>query len=1450
MRFFMLSDLHLGGQTETAKAKEQLETLCSRIRADSFPGEKFLFIIMGDIINASHTDAFADARICLDCIRNELQEHKVYFEFIPGNHDLPHGDIAPFDRFIAEYGASCSFGRVGAFSRVYEGVNFIFADSTLKRNHRLPGELDIAAIKSEIKPMENLLFCHHGFTHSFGGDHDTIENGPTVLSELEKLGIRFAFHGHTHRADASILGNGICEIGCGSIFQNIVDMDGIQNQFSVGTIQLEHVVRVERFVVSKDGGTVFPHATLYPEQKTFTDPSTIGKCTYSEVPSYIPRKVLLHATALADSFTQFYSDEKPCSLFDALLKSEKVLLLSDAGQGKSVELEHLAHKLYHSPYYPFLFHLRNYTGISIETLLPPTYNHLSPSYHALLFDGYDELPTNERRQFVQQLNFYIEKKPGAHVLVSSRSNFCKEENGNDSKTFTGFKVYDLQALSNSDISSYLETQGINCEALNNLASKNDIQSLLKNPFYLTAITSLFKSSGTLPPKAALMDHLINTSFGADDGKFPADLEDSYHDIMNLLEAVSFSMQLLQQTQLDNRTEYQALFNTDNRKLLMHCGLLQKEGNCWRFSHNNFREYLTAKYLSKLSKEQVIDYISDGHSIKPSWVNTLGYLTSLTLSWDLLSWISEAAPNALVKFEPDRVDPSTRYSIFVQLFCKYEERMLFFHDELCTEEQLAHFAQSSTAISFLLERISSPANRASQYNAINILRHFSSLYDQREHVRTCLLDCCSRFPEISGDICRIAIFALQQLHINDADTTHQLISLFGACDDDYVRLGMYEYLIEIQEQDKYVNYFLDGIQYALRESSPDNPRVSNELFSLVEGLKSMSTPDSVLAVLAWFSSEQFIDFYDAADVFSVLVDKAAQLYLQGITTLYDVVLKCCFHSLREYDGPKALSCVRFFNTTNTTRQAIITSAEVLSEEEHLFSTLLDYQSDMFICVIDAYSDGHINNHKLFKFLINHHARDEITYLRCSEILYKRSGIKLPSWTPPVNYRHQRIQQNQAFFDALFSKEQLQELLRDLVECLASPDLLIGNLFDHHDKISWDSPLSTLMHAIYHLGNENWKVSDFFNCFDFDRFTIIETQKLIKSGEEIVITTEQKDYLESRITYWLSDGILDDEMHHSSERTTVSNFVYALIFLLKHFDISFPEHITLLMTSVPAFCFGDERESAKYSYLQSHLSLEKIKQQLEKNFQTLTLDPSLLRDHIGFCQENLFDIAVHIALEQCFSDSPDTWLRSASLDYLYTLYGSDYICQKVLPNVSGNFLLTVATKCPDIPCDILRERLEMEYSRYPTVEFMAKLIELGSQRALTDYVSQIEKDLRVPKYSFASEGPTKAIEKICDPVHLPLLGRLLHLLFTPGFIDADFFTLRSALMEALINCGKHDSKATISLLEKACLSTKSEQNIRFCNYIIQSISFFNCATNDQPMSLQEVQLILSQFNNYFF
>ena len=1445
MRFFVISDLHMGESLGIDKAKEQLKSLCSRIRADFPPNETVVFVVMGDIINASNTNAFDDARICLNCLKTELSQFVVKFEFVPGNHDLPEGDIGPFDRFVAEYGNIAEFSKQHAYSRRYENVNFIFADSNLYRDHRKPGKIDVDEIQKLVKPGQNILFCHHAYEHDFGGGHDTIENGSLILKQLSKMGIAFAFHGHTHRADISISESGIVEIGTGALLKNISDMDGIQNQFTSGCIRNGVLIQVERYVISKDGGATFPKATLYPQSNTFADPDSIGKKVYAPVPDYIARYVLPHTTAIAGVFERYFAREKRITLEAAIRKHQKVLFLSDAGNGKSIELQNLVYSLSGTTFFPFLFHLKDYSGSQITELLPPGYGDILPYNLVLAFDGYDELTPAESDRFVKNLNAYVANHPDVHVVISSRSNFCKAESEDKSKTFHDFSIFDLCELSREDTAAYLNSRGIDTNAFWKAASTSGIAGMLDNAFYLVKVCDLYKSTGCLPVKAQLMDKLVELCFDTDDAKFVTHLEDQYQDFMNLLCKVAFAMQLMQKNQFDDRSEYQVLFSKEDRDLIKHSGLVVKESSCWRFLHNNFREFLTAKHLLHLSQDEVVSYISSESGIKPSWVNTLGYLTGMNLSWDLISWAAENAPNALVKFEPDRVDVldgELRHNVFLKLFTYYEERRLWFHDDLCEVEELAYFSQSYDGVAFLLDRINNPVHHISQYTAVNILRHYHGLYGMDKEVKDCLLNCCRNFPKTRKDTCRLAIFALYQLKLHSPEVTEELVALFKDSDVDYIRLGMYEYLVASNHHNIHADFFLQGISFVERDSvwsSEKASRIGNESSCLVDGLKSMSTEDSISAVLKYFADNESDHIYAEDKVLGELVKRASKLYQAGGHGLYDVVLDCCIKGLKKYDHQDVQDCVNFFEETNTLRQATYDLLQAMQDDVRHLYDLLQTRPIVASYIMEAYQEGTFADEQAFRDIAVLHIDDDEMYMACSVLLKERTGEGLPKRGEKIDYAAVRCKNKQESFDALFSLEKSEMLLSSLLKELGQPDILVKDLFDVHLGMATSSPESTLQMRIFHHASKESRVADFFKNMDFDLYTLLFCKKTLKQQADIVVTEQQKKHIRTIVDKYITSNVLTQGVSYASENVTVSEAVIALAFLSRYFDFALSEDALLDMTLLPYLCFSESKSAEKYSYLQRHLGQEKLRGKIAKDMDIPDLDSMLVQDHIELCKKEKWDFAASHAVAICTNPDSDSWLRRVALEYLYELYGVGFIKGRILPSATGEFLNDIASICKDMPAESLRPKYELDYSKNPTASLQARLITYGSEVAICDYVNKVKKEHRINEEDAYPSTPTHAVKAIREMKFLPLLGELIPVVCDSEFKDAEFSGLYNSLSDALIGFGERDMGATISMVEtyRASLGGQ-DRSERFCNYVVEEIKRNDRRHSDQPRTLLQV------------
>lgn len=259
--------------------------------------------------------------------------------------------------------------------------------------------------------------------------------------------------------------------------------------------------------------------TRYGSTALHASPDTVSKKLYDIPNDYIPRKVVPHAVAMLDIFERAFQDYEPLTLTDALSESDHLLVLSDAGHGKSIELQNLAGVLSETPLFPFLYSLGLYCGETICALLPESYRALPPEYPVLLFDGYDEMQENERDEFMRRLQTFLKDHPSVKVVISSSSNFCKAEVENQPQSFRGFQVYDLDDLTDADIRGYLSRWAVDIDCFMAAVKQSETGYLLQNPFYLTRLVQLYQVYGQLPGKAEVMDYLVSESFQLDDQKF-------------------------------------------------------------------------------------------------------------------------------------------------------------------------------------------------------------------------------------------------------------------------------------------------------------------------------------------------------------------------------------------------------------------------------------------------------------------------------------------------------------------------------------------------------------------------------------------------------------------------------------------------------------------------------------------------------------------------------------------------------------------------------------------------------------------------------------------------------------------------------------------------------------------------------------------------------------------
>lgn len=1435
VRFFIISDLHLGEETDMQQLYTRTRTLCRKIRESTTPGEQIPIILLGDIVDGGNPDAFCAAKKLLTKIEQELKDYSTTFDFVPGNHDLHGTDLAAFDKFISKYGVP-KFSENRAYNRQYGGVNFIFADSNLSRDHRACGEIDVAAIIELVKGgMTNVLLCHHSFTQEYGDTHDVINGGERFLEILAGHEIKFLIHGHTHRAAIDVHPYTVKEIGCGSFSKDSKKMGNIYKQFTVGCIREGTIVSIERWIDTDDGGEPFAYTQLFPKERQFKDPDSVGKQIYDDVPDYISRRVVVHNAEAVDlnSLT---------AIADVVKKrGSNVLVMGDAGHGKSVEMQHLAAELGRTAKFPFLYSLKQYCGQAIEDLCPEEYRDLLPSRQVLIFGGYDELGTYID-VFDRNLRAFCKDFPSVCIVISARGNFCQHKISQEN-VFANFTVCSLEELNERDIVQYISAHRIDSQALVVEAKEKGLADLLRNPFYLTRVVNLYLKYKQLPPRTELMDSLIEECMERDEGKFSEDLEENRKNSLQLLGKAATAMLLLQKQKLENTKEYQELFQLEERNLMNFSGLFRRENNSWSFTHNNFKEYLAARYISQLSKEDALALISDGYGIMPTWLNAVGFLLGMNTDWDVQQWLLEHEPEAIVKYRPESMDSTARSCLFREIFEHYEGKRLWIDQTIISYKDLAEFSSSEESMRYLLDKIENPACFISQVSAICLVQYFSNLYGNELAVSQLLLRCCISMPESEESItivCR-ALQAIYRLGMLNDLVAKELVTRYYSCEVSRVRAVMYEVLTAMHFQDEHVQFFLDGISYL-----GGNGRFTNETISLADGLKELNCEKSIKTAMSAISKGK-VRFYADSKVYITLCQKATELHRQEVADFYVFMLDCFANNAEKVDRAKSMAVKTFFEETGTIEEATIDLCNRFGEKRkcYLLDTLFDDPATLEKVRI-AYEDGRLLSDIVLYDIACRYGSDA-QYIACSKSVYSKGKKSFPPREPRVNYEELRAASDASYFAMLFDKKAAKQMLEDLTRYAGNPNVTVEELWENKisAEIHWSSPLMYLQYSIYnYVENKNSLVINFLQCVQWESFVLQEAQHMLSNTKNLKVFAWQRDTLIDIAQKTVEGSDILDAVKYDNDSVEVCPDVAAAIYLISYFE--YPINIDSMkeLVSFPEYVFCGENNGEKYEYLSKYVPVGDILAKIEMDLKSGTVCRSTVRDHIEYCEKKKYRGIKDIAVMLCTDESQDELLQNYALRYLYEVFGSDCVRNEVVPFASEQLLLQIYHVCRDVPKEPLCKVMQDKFAESKSFELMAPLIILGSELALKEYLLYAKENHRIPERVDSFDGPTEAISKISDPQKIGILAELLQIAMEPSFRDGDFFTLRSGVTNALVNCGKEKPEAVIAVFERQIALEKQEINIRCCNDAIERIGQLTRGKFRQPMSLRDVKTVLQR------
>lgn len=454
------------------------------------------------------------------------------------------------------------------------------------------------------------------------------------------------------------------------------------------------------------------------------------KQKYFELPDFFIQRSLTHLKAILETQKYYYPEKEFRPLRELLSEKQKLVLLGDAGMGKSTELKYLYNNLLDSEddVFPIWVSLnRHLISESFEVYLSELAN-IDNAKIVLILDGYDEIPSSDHPLLNRLIANLLSKRNQINILYSSRKNTY-----DINTTLEGFEIYYLNEIELIDIKKYFSCLGdaVQYSDFEQELKRVNFLDIIKNPFYLNTIIDLYLSENELPDsKSKLMQFCIEKMITLDIKRSNSVAKFDRFEVIKIIKKVALSVEMLCRNVI-SETDLRKIISTKEYHELKYFGGFKKEdgkNDIWKFDHNNLQEYLAASAISHLSFKQILKIISfepDYTVLNPSWLNTISYLLSEIDSKEtfdkLLSWLKTHNSHFLVNTESNRIQKDIRIEVFKNIFDEYEKNDLPLYSNHFTEQQLVGFVQDIYDVFiFLFEKYTSSNDRKVKINALRLL----------------------------------------------------------------------------------------------------------------------------------------------------------------------------------------------------------------------------------------------------------------------------------------------------------------------------------------------------------------------------------------------------------------------------------------------------------------------------------------------------------------------------------------------------------------------------------------------------------------------------------------------------------------------------------------------------------------------------------------------------------
>ncbi|MEO6833688.1 MAG: hypothetical protein ABI378_13765 [Chitinophagaceae bacterium] len=1214
--------------------------------------------------------------------------------------------------------------------------------------------------------------------------------------------------------------------------------------------------------------------------------------TFTQLSYYIPRytQPIVHEEKGAKIMRLIDDNDTPKhTLLNTIPTQKRIILLADAGVGKSIELQQAAlhFKDEGTPFIPVFKRLNTYTGGSIEDFLPKGWGGIDDILLVVFLDGLDEVERPYFQIALSNVQNFVESHPDIRVVVSARTNFYEMPAKHAPGTLLGFKPYKLNDISIYQITQYLkEVHAVDGEAFVHEAYSNGYLDLISKPFFLEILIRHFLETGSLNvSRANVFREYLTTKISLDKEHFKELTQQTAkrNELVKEMERLALVMESLGRNYLgdDEVREAVSAKNYDDLKYIT--GLVKKqEGDKieWAFEHNNLQEYLAAKALSSKPFETVKKFISFAPShttVNPSWVNTLSFWTSIADEKEknaLVNWLLQIDREIIVKFERDRIPHDLRFQIFQKIYAFYKKEDIWLRSNKFDAKQLAQFAQSEETLDFLLSEIGNASGQKRHLlNAISLVERMdfeqlsTAKYDE-------VIDLVIGVLETETDTYVIyeLLSALGHLKLEDEVKIEQVFQRYQNRTNQYIRSGMYRVLIESDFIDNYIDYFLEGFAVQAKREDDDRERISlgDEGMLLRNALTKVSSSESIIRVFEFFTNDKNNDYgrsFDWEELLNGLVEKASKFYKVD-KDVFNAVLAFYKYLGRIYDNKTAKLVLPFFEETKTKQEgffAIFQSTDFGAyEKEELLALLID--ESILDAYLKQYTERNFTNNDLtylHNLLLFHVRQNEAVphLLHRLESVTKELGGPLLQRPTAVDYESLRLEREQKSFDLLFDADALKQAVISVFNSFGEEEISSEEMYQLNRKKFSEKefhPESVTRILWDWTRNRTVTLNQITQWMDngekFEDYRVNEIYEKIKGIQE-AISDEQRTYLKNWVDKTLPLLDIPNAIRVTSKTSTSWNLKTATCwYFIKRFRFSIPKIKALDFT----LFWDNEREQQERHYsiintLENFVDISSLKKRVTANLQVDLPVDEIWKNNAVYALSKHLRSAYSAILCELGNEQRSVYTRDEVAKQFLEATKDDGSLFKVikkggLTNFHWNIMrliipkVSLAAEVITHLNGIMNDVVNNLEDRILASKYLMRLHDL---KGLEFYAEHLLKT-GAPDDDYIHNGA--GFESITDIQALPILIKLLALSKQSAFKQDEFNSLENRLLDTISNIAiqSEENLMVVTSKLKEFIEGNKEQieHLGFLHFSIERMEERFYQTKSQSLTLLEAIYNINQ------